>query len=1691
MSIPPTPALQEDDPKQDNQQHGSTASLAPEAMSYSHRAAETIRQLKLKLSVLPDEELQCLIQELKSMNLPQAQKAQNPLSATAHSATAVWSTGDKAEELFNNIVLQGDSACRTFLILLEGLLPRFPSLSDVSCNTRKKFLDITSQLGMEIYRTSAICLQDILTIGPENLTPITLQKVQDTPWFFLRMLMSLNVNARNLVVELPDLDHSIDSDIDLYNNPNYVHPLDVLCLILHCSDGFLQKEIFSKLAMCQFAVPLLLPACDRPGCTLMLWAMRDIVKRWRPKSLVDRKGFKQDHVLNIPMPVFSFVRLGDCSLSKSAILNQIISPSQRLHNFFIHRNIEGGNNPRYMSQGLVEMSWNFPAGQADSDIFPEPVAVLNLRGDIRSNSTEFSFLRQISSAVFIFADGISENDCQMLSEMGDNHTTFYFIVSGSPKSISVTQANLRKLCLNIEHVFLKTRNVNEATLVKQIQLKMVALIKEPEEGSKLQDMVDKACKLGINIDENSEGCQEAKRQAMEILKNVEDVRIYKQSTMILQGDLWKKLAETDKELYRMKKQGNEDLETYRAKLIAQKHNLLLQQSKYIPPPPDIAHFKELLTELRPLERSYFLKWMKILLDSISITHLPKLQDGHLKNGSSESLPMELKQLEDQKNFEGSLGVEHFLRELAQVYETECFLLKEKKLRTDERTFHMLPGVAAELLLDGFPLELIDGDAANIPLQWINDVFTELDEKTGGQCSLRVVTILGVQSTGKSTVLNTMFGLQFPVSSGRCTRGAFMTLIKVKEHFQEDLGCHFILVIDTEGLKAPELASFEGSYDHDNELATLVVGLSDITIINMSMENIAEVNDILQIVVHAFLRMKSFGRKPNCRFVHQNVSDVSAHEKNLRARRKFKDQLDKMTRIAAKMEKKKEVESFADVLDHDLENHSVYIPSLWCGDPPMASINRGYSESIYDLKRSLIQFMQQLPKAPQTFYDFSQWLKHLWQAVRHETFIFSFRNSLVASAYDKLTVKYSELQWKFAKAMYQWLAETENVIGNHAAILQSDTCKKITDELLEVLQKEEANTKELLEKFFESGISNTDLIERYKEEFFLSLKVLRDQYEAQLLSKLHNAFQIQKGKYQLQAKLDKYLQIIEEKVTSLLDHYREANINPKAQIIDLEFTKMWNETFAGFQLVSLKTRKISQEIFKQLQKDLRNKPGPVTERLIKINYFGEYTEFEVDINNHIDSHWYKNEESSLSYDLLHLKLTNFVKWLHDKCLGYVRQKANLRGDYQETYCQDVLDMINRELNQEEVQDLHTTALFEMDVKLLILGKAALIFQTMHDDFIHQNDPTHCLERLKPQYFSMFQNIFYMKDECQNRAKKFCFMCLKAAIDAYIYKLLGKAVVDDVLQSDDSRKYSSRAFFQFDLLKMMLLDNKFEQYVAYIREYKVFVNKWISMQICNKYKNSDGLIELHSKILSSITKKIVDILNDPKVLESPDVSTFIETFCLKLNKDLVFPRSMIKVILYKNNASVYQFSTDIQAFLPKTEEVLKHEFRSLTVESIVSKLAVKPEDELFKKIFGCGKQCPFCKVPCEAGGIDHREHFASIHRPQGLGGCKDLHTRKLEHAICTTDVLGHREFRTRETLGQFVPYSEYRRCYSDWSIQPDWSENGSDYWKYVLKEHNAQFAKYYKNQPADIPEQWKNITQEQALRSLEESFNIKLK
>ena len=191
---------------------------------------------------------------------------------------------------------------------------------------------------------------------------------------------------------------------------------------------------------------------------------------------------------------------------------------------------------------------------------------------------------------------------------------------------------------------------------------------------------------------------------------------------------------------------------------------------------------------------------------------------------------------------------------------------------------------------------MDGDAAHVPLRWVTAVITEVATKLKDP-KVFVLSVLGLQSSGKSTMLNTVFGLQFNVSSGKCTRGAFMQLLPLDEQLITQTSFSYVLIVDTEGLRTPELDS-QKAHKRDSELATFVIGLADVTLVNINGETPGNMDDILQTSVHAFLRMSQVinNYERSCQFVHQNTEPGTDREV---IRDNFTQKLNKFTADAAK------------------------------------------------------------------------------------------------------------------------------------------------------------------------------------------------------------------------------------------------------------------------------------------------------------------------------------------------------------------------------------------------------------------------------------------------------------------------------------------------------------------------------------------------------------------------------------------------------------------------------------------------------------------------------------------------------------------------------------------------------------------------------------------------------------------------
>ncbi|XP_047435327.1 interferon-induced very large GTPase 1-like [Mugil cephalus] len=1567
--------------------------------------------------------------------------------------------------------------------------------TETSAKIKTQLERLLEDLGLEQHYKEKLSLTQILKIDKKTITDEPAKCYSDLPWYFLKKLMMLNVAAMNVQCKSTDQSNcdaaSESKKLDLknlfnsLNSADMLNPLDLITALFLSSDGFVQQEMTLKMSMCQFSVPLLLPNCDTQQCTLMLWAMRDIVKRYRPQSLSDSKGFIEERIVLSELPMVSFVRLGECTLSKSEILNKLLSTSQQYHDTFVHHNMEGGDSPRRISNGLTEITWYLPGGNKNMDIFSEPVAVANLRGDIASFETQYSFLCHTSAAVFVFFDNL-DSGCNLLTNQ-TGKAQIFLVGNQQDKSFSLDDIEnvATQLDLTNNNIIIKTKQKNYADFVKSLRKAVSDVVENSQVKMRIEQMADIALELGVLVDEDASECKTGKKNADAITEEIQDILKYKEEQLPLQGEIWKELTRIEKEEFRLQNVGSKNIEEYKSDLQMKKRELHQKQNSY-DMSTAMTHFINAISS-PGTERLYFLKWMRMNLDNVSREKLSGLRERYKEKCKNSENKEEIMKIDKQLS-NSSLGTEHFFREMSQIYEASLSLPEKNPTR---RQLQHLPKLCAELLLDGFPLELVDGDASNIPLRWVSAVLSQLNVLVSPKNKIRVVTVLGVQSTGKSTLLNTMFGVQFAVSSGRCTRGAFMLLIRINEDAKKLLKCDFMVIIDTEGLKSPELAQLDNSYEHDNELATLVVGLSDVTIINIAMENSSEMKDILQIVVHAFLRMKEVGKKPKCQFVHQNVSDVSAHDKNLRDRKLLLQQLNEMTQAAAKMERKEENKSFTDVMEYCPDTGNWYIPGLWNGNPPMAPVNAGYSEAVYELKKNIIKLLGDCQSSTNNIDEFEEWVKSLWNAVKHENFIFSFRNSLVADAYMKLCTEYNKWEWECKKEMYTWVTNTEMRISNFGTVVDNSQVSNMRDFLTSLkteasaeLSTWEKKLRNNLSEYFKQTEGHVYLVEGYKEEFSNSIKSLRREMERSVVYQLTVAADIKTGMTELDRIKKNHTKEIEKAVHALIDECRKKKVQITDTELDNRFDEMWKETLEKLSSTKLKATDVFTRVDHCLRSNMSHRGGHASELLSQKNL----RECGLEPFKYTAEGFFNQLKQTVSklFNLKdHIKVVqNMADNIIDTCTLSVDEKMNRKTKYHDTYIQEILHIIDESLKNKP--DVKIDMEFEVSLKQHICGSTARNFQKMHDDFIQVNDPYRCLMKNKAKYCADFKDVFHERDQCQKKAQEFTDQCLKPAVEVFVNRSLGPNIIDEMLKQE---QFSTRMSFQYSLLLDLLSKNKFKDYLRYNRSYESFIKKRILEQIEECFSSCSATLEFEERHLQSSISSINDAIKKAKAGKSGDMKTFVERICKELGDKLVISQDALGAFMILNNANQEQFADWLIVSVKDMAEALREKFEKSNIKTKLQHLHVQPQNELFITVIGCGKQCPFCGAPCDAGGRDHTKHFTSLHRPQGLEIHKWDQSKKLITDICSSLVKSDTYFRCSATNNEWHPYKHYHEIFPGWDIRPDVSLQASDYWKYVMTKYNKEFAEAYDANPADIPSTWYNITPEKAKQSLKESFSIK--
>ncbi|XP_028415115.1 interferon-induced very large GTPase 1-like isoform X6 [Dendronephthya gigantea] len=1103
-----------------------------------------------------------------------------------------------------------------------------------------------------------------------------------------------------------------------------------------------------------------------------------------------------------------------------------------------------------------------------------------------------------------------------------------------------------------------------------------------------------------------------------------------------------------------------------------------------------------------IERNYTVNSLKHCLDKMSLQIMTNLREDYeiakkelrkkeeTSPESDQQSPEEkhLKEL-DEAISKYSFGLEHIIRELAQLYE-----IGESK--------YDYAGAAADMLLSGQPLEILDGDSSYIPLRWFKAVYNKLDDKTN-KAKTFVISTLGIQSSGKSTMLNTMFGLEFPVSAGRCTRGAFANLLPVSDSLKSNSGFDYVLIIDTEGL--------EGSADpeiriHDNRMATFAIGVADVAIVNIMGESHHEIKGFLEIAVHAFLKMNLVeDRKRSCKIVHQNVEAANAENILSSKRSELKKDLDKMTELAATEENcGPKYKKIGDIISFDEHEDVFYIPGLLKGSRPMAPVNPDYGRAVQRVKETIINLMCSEKCLKISFSQFQDRVCKLWESMLRENFIFSFRNVIEVRAFTSLDRKYFN---ELVKLMVIKMGELQTEI--EVALKRCSTQEELIEEWerKEIEIPEEADKlgnkmKEAMNEFFKTD-QDKAILEQWRENIMNRITEQKEIQVRQVRRNCESTFNFLQNLQNVEKIKQTYEKEFLEKARNFITS--TAAVIDDEKELNAKFEQEWEQWIAGVPKHKEKKNDVNNEMVNVLCNTNPALNAKMRKKLEKQNY-NIVTINDSDASTGIlESAWgyvlgkkkkpWHPEDRRIKYTAKS-KAVKFAK----KAL---RSGARCTRNNLTQMSHIVVTTIDEETKKSIFKSSKSQESLKCDILLHAFSASYEIFNEMEERFIQRRDIRAELERnLRPEFAKYFENACKETEKEKLAATSFV-EALKTPFKLALNSTLGGAVASKM---SDEITYKRKGQFHAKALIELGEGKKFESYKHYLADPVDFLSTRLKVLAEDYCLNDSKKMEDNSKPeersvfkekireIESEVLQAISTANKETESENKKLTSWIQRFVDQC-KTLVIKNETFALVEINDLEDIKVYKGDV---INKVNDFVNTLINNGLNREDIKLLNPSPSDILINETIGCQCVCPFCGVLCDTDPKNHEgmeennTHATRVHRPGGIRGYFYTSSRKLVTEICTTNVAGKGKFKNRD-ISEFIPFKDYQSVndyYKSWAIEPNklLEYEALKYFKWFMVHFSKELAEYYNAEEPDIPKKWKSVTFEDAKEELEQKYNL---
>lgn len=1541
---------------------------------------------------------------------------------------------------------------------------------------------------------------NISTWTLENHAPV---EPKDLPNAFLQRLWLLSPDARNLCCKQPHHAHNdTNKSPEILNDFGIetqcvINPLDLVTAVFMSCNTFLQQEITLRMVQCQFAVPLVLPNIDpEEPSQFLLWSLRGVVGQWRSHFPDKNRKVQEGSLPSTYMSMVSCVKLGQCGVSKSQVLNHLLSGLKSCNETFLHRGMDGGQLPQRISSGLVEISWYQPTGDTAKDVFPVPLVISNLCGDASTHKKCLSLLCQASSAVVVFCGNLRETDKQLLSSCEDMASKLILIdLSGTEKKenrvLGFVNQNPEGYMELPQGSVLQGRDLSEEELANRLCVTLKDLLPDKMKLVTLEAAAKLAVELGLKVDEGSV-CKKAMATVEEMLKDLEEGSAqFREKQLPLQGPLLSKLAEIEKEESKQKKDGKE----INPQLQKEKKDILAELSSY-KMTPAMKIFTDVLGTTDKVRRTYFLTWMKLKLqqkqtekqnspqdlfanvqssNELEDRVSDKIEDSDsiFKEETTEGLSMnsevhvfstdqgierqqkktvesthdlvieqKLNMMSNKKEMQGDkiienkvcfeeqilgavfegqnqqgepvltlaksdltsfakqqmntassfedqvascsqpfepdpswLGLEHFLREMGLIFE-----LKHISPGSGSHSVLRLPSIAADLLLCGIPLEVMDGDASTVPIHWLRCVFAELKRRLPQQqCRTRVLTNLGVYHARNAEVLSALFGVKFPGGRKRSTRGVYMITLCLPENLRKDMEFDILLLMDVAGL----LMSPENKINtnlHDNQMATVATGLSNVLLQNISSHAGSELEADFTVIVNALLCIKEYGTMPICEVMTQDEGINSLLQAS---------QLRRVTKMLQAEPRDSKIDK--------AENHYAQTTSyITCVKGPWSNFslsepgNEQYSKALLTLKKNLFSAMKKCATKSEApgLPEFITHLCAVWDAVKAESFSIGLQNTDIALAFSLMCTEHLQWEDSLLKHMESWLMGSTQKIFT-AKALDFGIQNRLLSELKDEARDEVKTEVDKLRSKVEAYLIKDDLLKMYTKTFKPILMRNIDDFEEhtskEIIQRLETVNESQCSSTQL-SKFETLLKTEQEsKLHELVEKSKLTKTLPEDSELEEAFDGVWTKTLSNFDFRASETDDITVRVTNILKENLIS--HGLQKHMKKVEVISQYQTSSFQVT---DEHFgYRSRLKHMFEDnnrLQRLQAQQVVCSITEEYNQFVAVKTRLPADFSDIYIKELLEKVEKVLIEKSME-IRTA--FEVELKVYLCSAACQDFQKVHDRYAKDAELLKSITANKSTYLAEFIYQFRKKDQCQRVAHAFTYMVVKPTVLDYIYRPLGIHIAEEI-KAKEQLFQSPRAFHQ-SLLEELIKEDRLESFQEYLLSFDNFRLRKIQEQVIAHLSESTNLDKWRQQRLGEIIGKCAAAVSQAAEGTSgwlTDTKPMLERVCitLELDGDVHIRRSQLDGPVFSITTEWDRFVTCLMELLASMRLELAQEFSlNVDITQILQCLPIQPQHYIFSKVRGCDKRCPFCRAPCEVEETEHKIHRARLHRPKVMLLC----------------------------------------------------------------------------------------------------------